>query len=760
MKFSPMLSPARLSPTIRRSVLLMVLILLAGASPAWAQLGRIGSVTSLVHKDSIGAPAIKGTDSNWDPVNDVYLIVGAYGPHFGIFVNRFGIPVTGFFFIKEGGGGSHFPRARYSPHVNGGAGGFLVTWAEEGPAGQHSLHTRIVAYPGILVGVENIISDFTSYPWLESGAAIGYSPASQRFYVAWMTYPTASTAPAFHLAGRLVGLDGAGIGGIQTLSSGLGRDPGVAWNPYANEFGVSFNGETSGGTSGFSAFARVSPIDGSFTRQTFNFIPGFTFISDIDFNTWTGRYVMTWWQHMSGGGDETHVAELDPVGNVITTGLVTTIFAGYNSLALAFNAITGTFALVSLPATDQVYATELNVRGFRAGPLTEVGPGVTARYTRVSVNTEAPEWNSSFVHAYLTALNLIIGTSSTGGGPGGAYGAPGTPPPPPPGGTPPPPPPPGGCTTPQPASDWVCVNGNWLPPTSGGGSGNPSCPTTQPAPDWTCVNGNWLPPTSGGGSGNPSCPTVQPGPTWVCVNGNWLPGSGGGGSTNPSCPTTQPAPDWTCVNGNWLPPLSGGTGGSSCTTPQPASDWTCVNGNWLPGSGGGGSSCTTPQPASDWTCVNGNWLPGSGGTGGSSCTTPQPASNWTCVNGNWLPPTSGSGGSTCTTPQPASDWTCVGGNWLPSGSGGGGSTCTTPQPAPTWTCSNGNWLPPAISCTTPQPAPTWVCVNGNWLPGEPLMETAAVLMTPEGLPASFRPDAIDVTADRPSAIGRQRARLT
>jgi hypothetical protein len=680
MKFSPMLSPARLSPTIRRSVLLILLMLLVGASPAWAQLSRVGSVIGLVGKDEIGAPAIKGTDSNWDPVHDVYLVVGAYGPHFGMFVNRFGIPVTGFFFIKTGGGGSHFPRARYSPHVNGGAGGFLVTWAEEGPAGQHSLHTRIVAYPGILVGVENIISDFTSYPWLESGAAIGYSPTSQRFYVAWMTYPTGSTAPAFHLAGRLVGLDGAGLGGIQTLSSGLGRDPGVAWNPYANEFGVSFNGETSGGTSGFSAFARVSPIDGSFTRQTFNFIPGFTFISDIDFNTWTGRYVMTWWQHLSGGGDETHVAEIDPAGNVITTGLVTTIFAGYNSLALAFNAITGTFALVSLPATDQVYATELNVRGFRAGALTEVGPGVTARYTRVSANTEAPEWNSSFVHNYLTALNLIIGTTSTGGGLPWAYGAPGTPPPPG-GSTPPPPPPSGGCTTPQPASDWVCVNGNWLP-SSGSGSTNPQCPTTQPAPDWTCVNGNWLPPGSGGGSTNPQCPTVQPGPDWVCVGGNWLPGSGGGGAPSPNsqCPTTQPAPDWTCVGGNWLPPGSAGTGGSTCTTPQPASTWTCVGGNWLP--------------------------PGSAGTGGS----------------------------TCGTPQPASDWTCVGGNWLPPGSGGGGSTCTTPQPGPTWTCSNGNWLPPAQTCTTPQPAPTWVCVNGNWLPGEPLDEAAQGQLVPDVAP--------------------------
>ena len=754
MKVCSTLTPMRILRSVSRFVLLTVL-LLAGAAPAWAQLSRIGSVTATVGKDQIGAPAIKGTDNAWDPVNDVYLIVGAYGPHFGIFVNRFGIPVTGHFFIKQGGGGSHFPRARYSPHVNGGQGGFLVTWSEEGPSGQNTLHSRIVAYPGVLVGVENIISDGATPPWLESGPAIGYSPASQRFYVAWSTYP-----PGRRVMGRLVGLDGAGIGGIQQLSSGFGRDPGVAWNSISNQFGVSFNAETASGTTGFSAFAIVSAVDGSFSRQSFNAINGFTYISDVAYNQFTNRYVMTWWQHLSGGGDETRVAEIDAVGNLVTTGLVTSLFAGYDSLSIAFNIHSGTFALVGLPATDQVLATELNIRGFRTSALTDVsGPGLISRYMRVTANTELPEWNTTFNHFYTTALNLIIGTTSTGGGPAGEYGPPGGSPPPQPGPAPPPPPP-GGCTTPQPASDWVCVNGNWLPPSSGG-SGTSACPTPQPGPGWICSNGNWLPPSSGG-SGTSGCTTPQPASDWVCVNGNWLPGSGGGGSGTSGCPTVQPGPDWVCVNGNWLPGSSGGGGTSACPTVQPGPDWVCVNGNWLPGTGGtGGSSCTTPQPGSTWVCVNGNWLPGSGGTGGSSCTTPQPGTDWVCVNGNWLPGSGGSGGSTCTTPQPGSTWTCVNGNWLPPGSGGG-STCTTPQPGPTWTCSNGNWLPPSISCTTPQPGPTWVCVNGNWLPGEPLMEAATFMAMPDHPSAPFRPDveSRDATADRPfAAIARQPARL-
>ncbi|HEX3326258.1 MAG TPA: glycoside hydrolase family 3 C-terminal domain-containing protein, partial [Actinomycetota bacterium] len=99
------------------------------------------------------------------------------------------------------------------------------------------------------------------------------------------------------------------------------------------------------------------------------------------------------------------------------------------------------------------------------------------------------------------------------------------------------------CSSVQPAPDWVCVNGGWLPPGLAPPSGAPgppptppgNCSTAQPAPDWVCVNGGWLPPGLAPATGAPappptspgnppaSCATVQPGPGWVCVNGGWLP---------------------------------------------------------------------------------------------------------------------------------------------------------------------------------------------------------------------------------------------
>ena len=72
------------------------------------------------------------------------------------------------------------------------------------------------------------------------------------------------------------------------------------------------------------------------------------------------------------------------------------------------------------------------------------------------------------------------------------------------------------------------MNGNWLPPSTGGGTTG-TCTTAKPAANWVCVNGNWLPPWM--------APAPTPArrqsrrPNFVCVNGNWLPGDTSGGTS-------------------------------------------------------------------------------------------------------------------------------------------------------------------------------------------------------------------------------------
>jgi IPT/TIG domain-containing protein len=174
------------------------------------------------------------------------------------------------------------------------------------------------------------------------------------------------------------------------------------------------------------------------------------------------------------------------------------------------------------------------------------------------------------------------------------------------------------------AADVVVTNSDGSTGTLAGGFTYHACTGLAPASDWVCVNGGWVPPghpLAAGGSGGSS--------------------SSSGGSS--ACTSPQPAANWTCVNGGWVPPgfstgSSGESGGSSssssssssvCTSPQPAATWSCVNGGWVPpgfpgtssgssssggtsssgGSSGGSTACTSPRPAADWVCVNGGWVP-------------------------------------------------------------------------------------------------------------------------------------------------------
>lgn len=88
--------------------------------------------------------------------------------------------------------------------------------------------------------------------------------------------------------------------------------------------------------------------------------------------------------------------------------------------------------------------------------------------------------------------------------------------PPPPASAPSVPPPPAAtpssvCTSIRPGSDWVCVNGGWLPPGLAALFGNISAPPSAP------------PSVPSQPSSPAGCTTPAPGSGWVCRNGGWLP---------------------------------------------------------------------------------------------------------------------------------------------------------------------------------------------------------------------------------------------
>jgi hypothetical protein len=669
------------------AVATMFLALLVWAVPAAAQLGRIGNSPTL------HATTIRGTDDAYDPVHDIYLVVGGYGPVWGVFVNPFGDPIAAPFLINNPSGGfAHFPRVVYSPHVSngaGGAGGFLVSWHENIGIPNY-VHTRVVSWPNRLVTpVRNIASSST---WWESGASMAYSASSQMFLAAWRSGD-------YIIWAARIGLDGSQIGPLIQVSAGGGsRDPSVAWNPHTNEFGVIYTGWNASGAT--ATFARVNAAGAVVSRTLLGIAAG-TYITDLAFNTALNRFVAVW--HAQGIG--TVGAELDAVGNVIGTGLVSNVVGTVDGLGLSYNPVSGTFLLVGQSSRGaDIWGSELNARGARtSAEVVLTTTGGDAYYPRAGARLNAPQWDIAFAGpGYKSLRDQVVSTVSGAGGPGGSLG--GAPPTSGGGST-------AGCPGSPPFPGAVCVNGGWVPGTGDTGGGSTGgCPGSAPFPGAVCVNGGWVPGTggTGGGGSTGGCPGAPPFPGAVCVNGGWVPGTGGtgGGGSTGGCPGTAPFPGAVCVGGGWVPGTGGSGGGGStggCPGTAPFPGAVCVGGGWVPGAGGaggGGSTggCPGTAPFPGAVCVGGGWVPGTGAggsTGGCPGTAPFPGA--VCVNGGWVPGTGGSSGvavsaSGCPGTQPFAGAVCVNGGWVP-GSGGG---CTTPDPFVAiggGMCVNGGWSP-------------------------------------------------------------------
>jgi hypothetical protein len=555
--------------------------------PVDAQLSRVGGVTTALN--ILPVSGIMGTDAAYDPITGHLLVVGARGgPIVGTCANAGGPGAN--FLIRDGVSG-HYPRAEFSPHAPNGAGGqgaFLVTW-HHNIGGVNAVFSRIVTCapnsPTRLLGVENQLSGADPTWWL-AGAAIAYSPASQRFLVVWQGAIGGSAV----IQSRAVDVNGNPVSGVNLYAS-ASRDPSVAWNPATNEFGVGYSA-----WAGFSALIRVSAANGAqlTAAQTFGFSGG-NFNTDLAVNA-ANQYVMVF---VNYGGAQ--YALLNSAGGLLNSGLVSTGFGGNDNMALDYNPVSGTFLAVGQHNSQwEIGGAELNSSGFpitTTQTLTSGGVNPGSLFPRTAARTDAPQWAVTYSQQYATGGVQIIATSSTGGGPAGPPPAP--PPAPAPTPAPAPAPPPGGCTTPDPFASiggGYCVNGGWqmTPPAGTPPPSTPPPSTPPPAP-------------------TPTSPSTCAGPDpfayfggGYCVNGGWQMTPPPAGTPPPSSPPpTSPSgctgPDpfaslggGICQNGGWVLP------NMTCSTPNPFTSLpgggVCINGGWLPAGMGGAPA---PEAAPD-----------------------------------------------------------------------------------------------------------------------------------------------------------------
>jgi hypothetical protein len=606
-------------------------------STASAQLGVLGGSNRIV------TGGVRGTDSAFDPVNHIFLTVGAYGTVQGAFVDANQQAIGAPFSLNDSPDPNvifaHYPRVTYSPHING-TGGFLVTWHQnDGAGGANLVHTRIVTYPGGL-GTAGTVNAGDQGSWWEAGAPSAYSPVNHLFIVTWQTCCGGGSVVKY----RMVDLNGQPVGNVVQVSGGYGRDPGVAWNPSTNKFGMSFDGEDL--TSVMSGFAIISGAGQLERRNAFHRSVA-TYITDVAYNPATGNYVMVYSDPFGGG---TRGAEINSAGDAVAEGVLSSVVGAYDGLGLAYNAVSGTFLMTGHHQTSSnVGALELNKRGGRSSgdrvvSSTNPPPAIGSFYPRPAVSTDAPRWLVSYSKDYAGTYVQGVETVTTGGGADLPMGpASNTPPSSTPTPTPTPSPSaPGGCSTPDPFAAMgggTCSNGGWFPPGAGPAPAATPTPTPTPTPVPTpgaapaggcttadpflamgggyCVGGGWQMQAPAGAP----TPTPTPGPSPVptpaapstagcstadpfvafgggyCVNGGWQMQPPAGGVTPTPTPTPTPPV---------LPP-------SSCSTPDPFTaigGGSCVNGGWIPRNMTLCSGFSDPFVAiGGGVCINGGWIP-------------------------------------------------------------------------------------------------------------------------------------------------------
>jgi hypothetical protein len=564
----------------------IITFLLIAPAPASAQLARVGDTILMLG----GSGGRTTTDTAYDPASDVYLVLSASGPIVGVFINAANQPVSNTFLVYDGlTGYGHNPRARYSPDIPngvGGFGGFLVVW--DNGAAANTIRGAFVSY---FAGSGNVVTapiQISDPAWgsifMENRPTLAYSATSKRFLVAW-------TNQAFAIQGRFVNITGAPED-FHVYEGGTSRDPALTWNPATNLFGL---GNTGFAGAPYAQFRLVSPGDGAWiNRSTFGVGVAGTFATGIDVNA-ANQFVMTW-----GLGPGTRAATFDANGTMLAgPTFITDSLGGDLSMGLAYNPVSGTFLAVSSSWTSyDIGAVEITAGGAPNSLATIVTAGASSArgsfYPLVAARTHASDWNVAHSRGFLDARTQIVTTSSTGGG----SGVPLPPASPAPGPTPTPTT--GGCTTPDPFAaigGGECVNGGWVPKPPAPAPAPAPIPSPTPAPPGTCTTPD---PFAAIGGGH-------------CVNGGWLPGPDPGTPAPAPAPTPTPTPSPTVT----------------CTTPDPfvaIGGGHCVNGGWLPGPDVNPAPAPSPAPAP---------APSPG-----TCTTPDPFASiggGRCVNGGWVP---------------------------------------------------------------------------------------------------------------------------
>jgi hypothetical protein len=313
----------------------------------------------------------------YDNVHDRYLAVQGHGFIEGVLTDAGGGVLVPQFPINASraawsGEYAQTPRVAFGPDVNGGAGGYLVTWHESLPGNFAQVRGRLVSADGVPLGSDIVISleavnAFSSTNWT-MGAAVAYSTLSHEFLVAWMGSYTISNDIRCNRVSASGAVLQALVTPVTTASPDWERDPSVVYNPDTDEFFIAYAGFHNALLYAYTAGQRVKAGTGQLLGGPIEYdqVGGSrpaTYIPSVTYNSYTKQYLAVWY-HATSVFSAFYGIRINADGTP-ASGLIveSSRYVAYDALDVKYNKVSGDYALVTHSNTTEDAAVSIKADG-------------------------------------------------------------------------------------------------------------------------------------------------------------------------------------------------------------------------------------------------------------------------------------------------------------------------------------------------------------------------------------------------------------
>ncbi|MFO7691655.1 MAG: InlB B-repeat-containing protein, partial [Vicinamibacterales bacterium] len=362
-------------------------------------------------------------DVAYNQCQQVYLTVwGLGGTIRGRFINENGQGVGDAFAISSGQW-AQTPKVLYNPNI----GNFLVVWHSSASDTRTEVRAKLVTYPAGVAGPGAVLSASTySTRWITK-PALGYSPNSGRYLVAWSRYAADGGA---EINARFIDTQAAPVANEFAVTSSAGeydREPTIGHMPSTNRALVAWAG--SGSTSDFVRGKLYDVATGASFGTPITFAQTrFTYVPEATLNSDTGNVFVAWMQDdaataLPGNGWRPFGNGVNGNGQLVYSSAkrLSSTVGAYDANSIAYNSFSKTFFLVTHGAnTLQNVGFEIGGDGTSLGTAAVVTsitwPNLSGSFNpRLAASTRQPRWLVSTAASFQSMWTQLIGGKDTGG---------------------------------------------------------------------------------------------------------------------------------------------------------------------------------------------------------------------------------------------------------------------------------------------------------------------------------------------------------